>query len=321
MPVLSFADATLLAMREEMRRDPLVFVIGEDIALQGGVFGQFRGLPAEFGSQRVIDTPISETSIVGAAAGAALAGARPVVDMHFADFVSCAFDEVVNQAAKARYMFGGQASVPMVLRMPDGAIHSAAAHHSQSVEAWLLNVPGLKMVVPSNPRDARALLKTAIRDDDPVIYFEHKALFATRAEVPESEETIPFGKAVVRRPGSDVTVLSYSLTLGKCLEAAEQVDDLSLEVIDLRSLVPLDWETIAESVRKTGRVLIAHEAPRTGGFGAELAARIGEELFDWLDAPVARVAAADVPMPFSPPLERAVLPQVETIARAALAMV
>jgi acetoin:2,6-dichlorophenolindophenol oxidoreductase subunit beta len=321
VPVLSFAEATLLAMREEMRRDPLVFVIGEDIALQGGVFGQFKGLSTEFGMHRVLDTPISETSIVGAGVGAALAGARPVVDMHFADFVACAFDEVVNQAAKARYMFGGQASVPMVLRMPDGAIRSAAAHHSQSVESWLLNVPGLKLVVPSSPRDARALLKTAIRDDDPVIYFEHKALFSARAEVPEEEELLPLGCAAVRRPGRDLTVLSYSLTLAKCLDAAEQLaTDFACEVIDLRSLVPLDWDTIAESVRKTGRVLIAHEACRSGGFGAELAARIGEELFDWLDAPIARVAAADVPMPFSPPLERAVLPQVDTIVRAARAL-
>src|SRR5919206_3527921 len=203
MSEMTFTEATIAAMREEMRRDPLVFAIGEDMALQGGVFGQFQGLPEEFGVQRVLDTPISETSIVGAAVGAAMCGARPVVDMHFADFVACAMDEVVNQAAKMRYMFGGQTSVPMVLRMPDGAINSAAAHHSQSVEAWFLHTPGLKLVVPSNPCDARGLLKAAIRDDDPVLYFEHKALFKTMGDVPDEEYLVPMGRAAVRRPGTD----------------------------------------------------------------------------------------------------------------------
>ncbi len=310
MPEMTFTEATLVAMREEMRRDPLVFVIGEDMALQGGVFGQFKGLPEEFGAGRVLDTPISETSIVGAAVGAALCGARPVVDMHFADFIACAMDEIVNQAAKARYMFGGQCSVPMVLRMPDGAINSAAAQHSQSVEAWMLHTPGVKLVAPSNPYDAKGLLKSAIRDDDPVLYYEHKALFKTRGEVPDDEYVVPMGQAVLRRAGPDVTIVSYSLMVQHCLAAAEELAEAGIEadVVDLRSLRPLDWEAIATSVRKTHRVVVAHEACRTGGVGAEIAAQIGEELFDELDAPVLRVGAKDVPMPFSPPLEGFVLP-------------
>jgi pyruvate/2-oxoglutarate/acetoin dehydrogenase E1 component len=319
MPDMTFTEATIAAMQEEMRRDPLVFAIGEDMALQGGVFGQFKGLPEEFGVDRVLDTPISETSIVGAAVGAALCGARPVVDMHFADFITTAMDEVVSQAAKARYMFGGQCSVPMVLRMPDGAINSAAAHHSASVEAWLLHTPGVKLVVPSTPYDAKGLLKSAIRDDDPVLYFEHKSLFKARGEVPVEEFLVPLGSAAIRRPGTDVTILSYSLMVHRCLEAAERLadeDGVSAEVIDLRSLRPLDWDAIAESVRKTHRVVVAHEAVRTGGVGAELAAQIGEELFDELDGPVIRVAARDVPMPFSPPLERFVLPTPDSVVAA-----
>ncbi|MFN8524186.1 MAG: alpha-ketoacid dehydrogenase subunit beta [Chloroflexota bacterium] len=318
MAEVSFTEATLMAMREEMRRDPLVFVIGEDMAIQGGVFGQFKDLPEQFGIERVLDTPISETSIVGAAVGAALCGARPVVDMHFADFITCSMDEVVNQAAKARYMFGGQCSVPMVLRMPDGAINSAAAHHSQSLEAWMLHTPGVKLCMPSTPYDAKGLLKAAIRDDDPVLYYEHKSLFKTRGEVPTDEYLVPLGKAAVRRPGSQVTVLSYSLMVHRCLEAAERLaaDGVDAEVIDLRSLRPLDWDAIARSVRKTHRVVVAHEAVRTAGVGAEIAARIGEELFDELDAPVVRVGARDVPMPFSPPLERYVLPGADEVAAA-----
>jgi acetoin:2,6-dichlorophenolindophenol oxidoreductase subunit beta len=310
MPEITFTEATLAAMREEMRRDPMVFVIGEDMALQGGVFGQFKGLPEEFGVGRVLDTPISETSIVGAAVGAALCGARPVVDMHFADFIACAMDEVVNQAAKARYMFGGQCSVPLVLRMPDGAINSAAAHHSQSMEAWMLHTPGVKLVVPSNPRDAKGLLKSAIRDDDPVLYYEPKALFKVKGVVPDEEYLVPLGRAAVRRPGGDVTIITYSLMVERCLAAAEELaaDGIDAEVLDLRSLRPLDWEAIAASVRKTHRAVVAHEACRTGGVGAEIAARIGDELFDELDAPVKRVGAQDVPMPFSPPLEEFVLP-------------
>jgi acetoin:2,6-dichlorophenolindophenol oxidoreductase subunit beta len=310
MPEITFTEATLAAMREEMRRDPMVFVIGEDMALQGGVFGQFKGLAEEFGIGRLLDTPISETSIVGAAVGAALCGARPVVDMHFADFIACAMDEVVNQAAKARYMFGGQCSVPLVLRMPDGAINSAAAHHSQSMEAWMLHTPGVKLVVPSNPRDAKGLLKSAIRDDDPVLYYEHKALFKVKGVVSDEEYLVPLGRAAVRRPGGDVTIISYSLMVERCLAAAEELaaDGIEAEVLDLRSLRPLDWEAIAASVRKTHRAVVAHEACRTGGVGAEIAARIGDELFDELDAPVKRVGAQDVPMPFSPPLESFVLP-------------
>ena len=323
MPDVTFTEATLQAMQAEMRRDPLVFVIGEDMALQGGVFGQFRGLPEEFGYDRVLDTPISETSIVGAAVGAALCGARPVVDMHFADFIATAMDELVNQAGKARYMFGGQCSVPMVLRMPDGAINSAAAHHSGSVEAWLLHTPGVKLVVPSTPYDAKGLLIAAIRDDDPVLYFEHKALFKSKGAVPSEEYVVPMGQAAVRRPGRHVTILSYSLMVHRCLEAADVLaeDGVEAEVIDLRSLRPLDWDAIADSVKKTHRVVVAHEACRTGGVGAELAARIGEELFDELGAPVRRVAAKDVPMPFSPPLEQFVLPGPADVVRAVKSLV
>jgi pyruvate dehydrogenase E1 component beta subunit len=239
--------------------------------------------------------------------------------MHFADFIATAMDEVVSQAAKARYMFGGQCSVSMVLRMPDGAINSAAAHHSASVEAWLLHTPGVKLVVPSTPHDAKGLLKAAIRDDDPVLYFEHKSLFKTRGEVPDDEDLlVPLGQAAVRRPGTDVTILSYSLMVHRCLEAAERLaeEGISAEVIDLRSLRPLDWDAIADSVKKTHRVVVAHEAVRTGGVGAELAAQIGEELFDELDGPVIRVAAKDVPMPFSPPLEQFVLPGPDAVVKA-----
>lgn len=316
---LTFSEATLEAMREEMTRDEKVFIMGEDIARQGGIFGQFKGLPQQFGFDRVKDTPISETAIVGAGIGAAMAGMRPIVDMHFADFITVCMDEVVNQMAKISYMFGGQYKVPLVLRAPDGIIRSAAAQHSQSLEAWFLHVPGLKVVIPSNPADAKGLLKSAIRSDDPVLYFEHKALFPLKGPVPDGEHLVPIGQANISRPGRQVTIISWSFMLQRALEAADllEKEGISAEVIDLRTISPLDKETIFHSVRKTKRLLIAQEAVKTGGVGAEIAALVAEELIDWLDAPIARLGAPFVPIPFSPSLEKLVRISAQDIAVAA----
>jgi pyruvate dehydrogenase E1 component beta subunit len=318
---ITFSEATLEAMREEMRRDERVFLMGEDIASQGGIFGQFKGLPQEFGLERVRDTPISETAIVGAGIGAALAGAVPVIDMHFADFIGVAMDEVLNQMAKIRYMFGGQATLPLVLRAPDGVTRSAAAQHSQSLEAWFLHIPGIKVVIPSNPADAKGLLKAAIRDPNPVIYFEHKDLFRQKGSVPDGEYLTPIGKAAVVREGKDVTIVSYSAMLGKCLQAAERLQaehGIAAEVIDLRSIVPMDMETVYASVKKTHRLAVVHEAVKTGGVGGEIAASVSENIVEYLDAPIIRVGAPFTPIPFSPPLEKRVIPQVENIVEAVL---
>lgn len=308
---ISCAEAITEALTEEMERDETVFVIGEDLTAHGGIFGQFVGLPERF-PDRIIDTPISETCIVGSGIGAALTGMRPVVDMHFADFVTTGMDEIVNQMAKIRYMSGGQATIPMVLWAPDGGGLSAAAQHSQSLESWFIHTPGLKVIVPSEPADVKGLLKAAIRDDDPVIFFQHKLLFARTGPVPEEDYVIPIGSADVKKPGSDITILTYSRMTDLCLEAAKKLagESINPEIIDLRTLKPLDFAMIAESVKKTHNVLIVHEACLTGGFGAEVAARIGEELFDYLDAPVTRIGAKDVPIPFCPVLENFVLPQV-----------
>jgi len=283
----------------------------------GGIFGQFKGLPERFPG-RVIDSPISESCIVGAGLGAALTGMRPLVDMHFADFVTCAMDEIVNQTAKIRYMFGGQVKVPLVIWAPDGAGLSAAAHHSQSLESWFIHAPGLKVVVPSEPADVKGLLKAAIRDDDPVIFFQHKKLFAREGPVPEGEHIVPLGKAAVKRPGGSVTILTYGSGFYMSMEAANELAGMGIEaeVIDLRTLKPLDFETIADSIKKTNRAVVVHEACLSGGFGAEVSARINSELFDYLDAPVLRVAAKDVPIPFSPRLENFVLPKVEDVIKA-----
>lgn len=319
MREISFSQATLEAMQEEMRHDPTVFVLGEDIARQGGIFGQFKGLPDEFGTARVIDTPISETAIVGAGLGAALTGCRPVIDMHFADFLGVAMDEVFNQIAKVRYMFGGQTTVPLVLRAPDGVIRSAAAQHSQSVEAWFLHIPGLKVVIPSNPADAKGLLKAAIRENNPVLYFENKDLFRQTGPVPDGDHITPIGQARVCREGSDLTIITYSIMVSKALAAAEQLAEqgISAEVIDLRTIAPYDRETILASVRKTKRAMVVHEAPKIGGVGAEIAAMIAEEAIEYLDGPIVRIGLKHVPVPFSPPMERFVVPQVEDIVRAA----
>lgn len=318
MRQITFSEATLEAMAEEMARDERVFVMGEDIARQGGVFGQFKGLPQQFGFDRVIDTPISETAIIGASVGAALAGMRPVADMHFADFITVAMDEVVNQMAKVRYMFGGQCTVPLVVRAPDGIIRSAAAQHSQSFEAWFLHVPGLKVVVPSNPADAKGLLKAAIRSDDPVLYFEHKALFSVKGPVPEGEHIVPIGKANIAREGKDVTIVSYSLMMTHALAAADKLagQGIDAEVVDLRTISPLDKETIFASVAKTKRLIIVHEAVKTGGVGAEIAASVAEEMIDYLDAPIRRLGAPFVPIPFSPSLEKLVKIGAEDIVTA-----
>jgi pyruvate dehydrogenase E1 component beta subunit len=302
------------ALKEEMERDETIFILGEDLVSHGGIFGQFRGLPKMF-PERIIDTPISETSIVGAGVGAALTGMRPIIDMHFADFVTTAMDEIVNQMAKIRYMFGGQASLPLVLWAPDGGGISAAAQHSQCLESWMVHVPGLKVVVPFEPADVKGLLIAAIRDPDPVIFFQHKRLFNWTGPVTEDQGIIPLGKGIVRRPGTDVTLITYSRMTYECMEAARELAKKSVqaEVIDLRTLSPLDFDLIAESIKKTRHAVVVHEACRTGGFGAELSARVSEELFDHLDGPVVRVAAKDVPMPFSPVMEKFVMPQITDI--------
>ncbi len=315
--MISCSDAIGEALAGEMARDEKIFIIGEDLVAHGGIFGQFRGLPEKFPG-RLIDTPISETCIVGAGLGAALTGMRPLVDMHFADFMTCAMDEIVNQTAKIRYMFGGQVKVPLVIWAPDGAGLSAAAHHSQSLESWFIHSPGLKVVIPSEPADAKGLLTAAIRDDDPVIFFQHKNLFARKGPVPEGEYVVPLGKAAIKRPGTGVTLLTYGSGFYMSMEASNELANMGIEaeVIDLRTLKPLDFETIAASIKKTNRAVVVHEACLTGGFGAEVSARINSELFDYLDAPVLRVAAKDVPMPFSRRLENFVLPKAEDVIKA-----
>ncbi|WP_313342289.1 alpha-ketoacid dehydrogenase subunit beta [Sedimentibacter sp.] len=316
MREITFSQATLEAMAEEMRLDENIIVMGEDIVRQGGIFGQFKGLPAEFG-ERIMDAPISETAIVGASVGAALAGLRPVADMHYADFLGVAMDEVFNQMAKIRYMFGGQTTVPMVIRAPDGLSLSAAAQHSQSIEAWFMNIPGLMVVTPSNPADAKGLLKSAIRDNNPVIYFENKILYKEKGPVPDGEYFVPIGKAKVAREGADITIVSYSIAMKKAYEVADLLanDGINAEIIDLRTIVPYDKETILESVKKTHRLAIIHEAVKQGGVGSEIAAYVAEEAVEYLDAPIKRFGAPFTPVPFSPPLENAYRLNSEKIAK------
>jgi acetoin:2,6-dichlorophenolindophenol oxidoreductase subunit beta len=317
VPVIDFGDALGLALREEMRRDPRVYCIGEDIVL-GVPFGVTRGLVDEFGPERVLNAPISEAAIVGSAMGAAMTGLIPVVDMHFADFVTCAMDEVANQIAKSRYMFGGQIDCPLVLRMPYGIGRSGGGHHSNSVEAWFVNIPGLKICIPSTPADARGLLKTAVRDPDPVLLFEHRALYRVTGEVPEAETLVPLGLADVKRAGRDVTVIATARMVHESLEAARRLaeEGIEVEVIDPRSLVPLDRATLAASVRRTHRVVIAEEGPMRGSTGAWLAWVVMQDCFDDLDAPIARVAAPNIPIPFSPPLESFATPKADDVVGA-----
>jgi pyruvate dehydrogenase E1 component beta subunit len=310
------------AIHEEMERDETVFILGEDLTAHAGIFGQFKGIPERFPG-RIIDTPISETCIAGCGVGSALTGMRPIVDFHFSDFVTCGMDELCNQAAKIRYMFGGQVKLPMVVWCPDGAGLRAAAQHSQSLESWFVHTPGLKVVVPSEPADVKGLIKTSIRDDDPVMFFQHKRLFRREGPVPADKEfLIPLGKAAVKRQGSDLTLLTYGSGYFICMEAAQELqkEGIEAEIVDLRTLKPLDMETVAGSIKKTFRAVVVHEACLTGGFGAEMAARIQAELFDYLDAPVLRVAAKDVPIPFSPVLEDFVLPKPADVVQAAKAV-
>ncbi len=313
MREITYKQAIQEALREEMRRDERVFLLGEDIGVYGGAFGVTLGFLEEFGKERVRDTPISELGIVGAAVGAALLGMRPVVEIMFMDFAMLALDQLANQAAKMRFMFGGKARVPMVFRAPQGAGTGAAAQHSQSLEALFIHFPGLKVVMPSTPADAKGLLKAAIRDDNPVVFIEHKLLYNRKGPVPEGEHLVPLGKAEVKRPGRDLTIIALSAMLPKALAAAEVLaaEGIEAEVLDPRSLAPLDEATILESVRRTNRVLITHEACRTGGVGAEILARIVEGGFDSLDAPVRRLAGRDLPIPYSKELERQVIPQEE----------
>ncbi len=321
---LTYAEAIREAMTLEMRRDENVFLLGEDIGVYGGSFGVTAGMIDEFGSERVKDTPISEAVIVGAAAGAAMMGMRPVAEIMFSDFVTIAMDQLVNQAAKLHYMFNGKVSVPMVVRLAAGSGTGAAAQHSQSPEAWLCNVPGLKIAAPSTPADAKGLMTAAIRDNNPVVFLEQKKLYETRGAVPEGEYVVPLGKADVKREGTDVTIVSYGRMMPRCLEAAEQLeqDDISTEVIDLRTLVPLDRDAVIESVKKTGRLLIVHEACRTGGFGGEIAVSVAEsDAFAALLAPIRRCTGLDVPVPFSPGLEADIVPSVGRIRDEAKSMI
>jgi 2-oxoisovalerate dehydrogenase E1 component beta subunit len=312
---ITYLEAIRQALWEEMDRDERVFMLGEDIGVYGGAFKITKGFLEKFGPERVIDTPLSESAIVGAAIGAALMGMRPVVEMQFADFIACAFDQIVNMAAKHHYRIGEP--VPIVIRAPYGGGIHAGPYHSQCPEAWFFHVAGLKLVAPSTPRDAKGLLKAAIRDPDPVIYFEHKYLYRhLKGDVPEGDDVIPIGKAEVKRQGSTISVIAYGAMVQQSLEAAEKLvpEGIDLEVVDLRTLQPLDMETILTSVKKTGRALVVHEASKTGGIGGEIAARLVEEAFRFLDAPVVRVAAPHTPVPFSPVLEDTYLPNADKIA-------
>jgi pyruvate dehydrogenase E1 component beta subunit len=310
MRTITYGKAISEAVHEEMTRDESVIVLGEDVGLMGNVFGLFKGFMEEFGAHRVIDTPISEAGFTGMGVGAAMRGLRPIVELMYVDFAPICFDPIANQAAKMRYMTGGQVSVPMVIRAPGGAGRRNAGQHSQSLDTLFTHIPGLKVMAPGTPYDAKGMLKTAIRDNDPVIFLEHKLLYAQKGEVPEEEYLIPMGKADIKRPGKDVTIIAWSRQVLSALEAAKQLaqQGIDAEVLDLRTLVPLDWESIEASVKKTHRVVIAHEAVMRSGYGGEIAAQIMEGVFDYLDAPVKRVAAKNVVPPFSPPLEDAFFP-------------
>jgi len=313
---LTYLEAIREALAEEMRRDPKVFVLGEDVGSYGGAFGATQGLFEEFGEMRVVDTPISESAIIGISIGAALRGYRPVAEMQFADFISCGFDQIVNQAATLRYRYGGRASVPIVVRAPSGGGVSGGLYHSQNPEAWFVHRPGLKVVAPSTAYDAKGLLKAAIRDENPVVYFEHKYLYRrAKGPVPEGDEIVPIGVAAIRREGRDATILTYGAMVTPSLEAADALakEGVEAEVIDLRSLMPFDKDAIFRSVDKTSRVLVVHEDVKTLGIGAELSAVIMEERFDSLDAPVLRVTYPDTHAPFSHVLEQANLPNTARI--------
>lgn len=321
MAIQTYLEAARRALTEEMRRDQTVWAVGEDIG-RGGVFGQYLGMVDEFGAARIADAPISESAIMGAAVGAAMMGTRPVVEMRFSDFALCAMDELINQAAKARYMFGGQARCPLVVREPIGMWRSSAAQHSQSLEAWYAHTPGLVVVCPATPADNLGLLKTAIRSDDPVVYMEHKNLWGVKEEVPDGEHLIPFGKMRVARAGRDITVVAWSAAVHDALAAAEITakQGVEIEVIDLRTLWPWDRDGVLASVARTGRLLVAHEAVRVAGFGAEIAATVAEELHGQLKAPVRRLGAPRAPVPYAPELEGELRVTSAKIAAAAIAL-
>ncbi|MGN7310776.1 alpha-ketoacid dehydrogenase subunit beta [Alkalicoccobacillus gibsonii] len=319
MRELTYLEAVREAMSQEMRTNEDVFILGEDIGVYGGAFGVTRGMIEEFGPERIRNTPISEAAISGTAIGAALTGMRPILELQFSDFITIAMDNMVNQAAKLRYMYGGEGKVPMVLRTPAGSGTGAAAQHSQSLEAWMTHIPGLKVVQPSTAYDAKGLLKAAMDDDNPVVFYEHKLCYRTKSEVPEEAYSIPLGKADIKKEGKDVTIVATAMMVHKSLEAAEQLESegISVEVVDPRTLVPLDEETIVESVKKTGRLIVVHEAVKRGGFGGEIASMIAEsEAFDYLDAPIKRLGGKAVPIPYNPELEKAAVPQVQDIVEA-----
>jgi pyruvate/2-oxoglutarate/acetoin dehydrogenase E1 component len=315
---VTYLEAIRQGIWEEMERDSSVFVLGEDVGLYGGAFKVTEGLLERFGEDRVVDTPISESAIVGAAIGAALMGMRPIAEMQFADFISCAFDQITNFAAKCRYRWG--AGVPMVIRGPSGGGIHGGPYHSQNPEMHYVHTPGLKVVAPSTVYDAKGLIKAAIRDEDPVVYFEHKFLYRRlKEELPEGDWTVPIGKADIKRKGSDISLITYGAMVHLALDAAATLanDGIELEIVDLRTLVPLDKERILESVKKTSKVILLHEDVRTGGIAGELAAIIAEEAFEYLDGPIMRITAPDTPVPYSPPLEEFFLPKTSDIIRVA----
>jgi pyruvate/2-oxoglutarate/acetoin dehydrogenase E1 component len=317
MPKITFVESIRTTLREEMERDSSLMLIGEDIGRYGGIFGVTKGLLEEFGPNRVRATPISESAIIGSALGAAMTGIRTVAELMYVDFTTCAMDQIVNQVAKMRYMSGGKAKIPLVIRTQQGGGRGNAAQHSQSLEALFIHIPGLKVVMPSTPYDARGLLKTAIRDDNPAIFLEHKLLYSTKGDIPDSEYLIPFGKADIKRKGKDATIVAISYMVNEALKAAQHLSEegIEVEVIDPRTLVPLDLETILQSVRKTNRIVVVHEGCKRGGIGAEIACNIMEAAFDFLDAPIERVGALNVPIPYSKPLETFVIPSEESIIR------
>jgi pyruvate dehydrogenase E1 component beta subunit len=324
--LMSVRDAVIMAMSEEMRRDENVFLMGEDVGIFGGDFGTSVGMLEEFGKERVRDTPISENAISGCAVGAAMTGLRPIVDVTFMDFIVYMMDNIVNQAAKTRYMFGGKGQIPVVFRCAAGSGVGSAAQHSQSLEAWFTHIPGLKVVAPGTPADVKGLLKAAIRDNNPVIFLEYKAQYNMKGEVPlDPDFVLPLGKAEIKREGNDVTVVTYGRMLERVLQAADELlesDGVHVEVVDLRTLAPLDKETVLESVKKTGRVLLVNDAHKTGGFIGEVAAMIAEgDAFDYLDSPILRLAADDIPTPYNHLLETAMVPSVERIKKYILKLV
>ncbi len=324
MPEITYRQAIKDAMVEEMRRDSKVFLIGEDIGIYGGAFGVSAGMIEEFGPERIVETPISEEAIVGTAAGAAMVGMHPIAELMFMDFILLAMEPLVNQAAKARYMFGGKATVPMVVRMPSGSGTGAAAQHSQSLETLLMHIPGIKVVAPCTPYDAKGLLISSIRDENPVCFIEHKLLYKEKGEVPEEEYTIPLGLADIKKEGTDITVVSSGIMVHKSIEAADILagEGISVEVVDPRTLKPLDVDTIAKSVIKTGRLLVVHEAVKTAGWAGEVMASVSETpAWDYLDAPMRRLAGKDVPIPYNRELEAAAVPQVDDIVQEIRAIV